>query len=63
MNSGSLSARRMASLTFLTTAAGVPLGAYRPCQTVTWKSLRPLSASVGRALSAGVVRRLGVVTA
>ncbi|MNL72943.1 hypothetical protein D3C87_1983390 [compost metagenome] len=63
MKSGSFSARRIASLTFFVTAAGVPLGAYRPCHTVTWKFFRPLSSSVGRSLSAGVVRRLGVVTA
>ncbi len=53
----------MASLTFLTTSAGVPLGAYRPCQMVTWKSGTPTSASVGRSFSAGMTRRLGVVTA
>jgi hypothetical protein len=49
-------------LIWASTAAGVPLGAYRPCQMVTLKSFRPDSFSVGRSFSAGV-QALAVVTA
>src|SRR3569832_1532880 len=48
---------------FLCFSGGVPFGAYRPCQIVTLKFFRPSSCSVGRSFSAGVVRRLFVVTA
>jgi hypothetical protein len=63
MKSGSFRATLRASLIFLVTSGGVPLGAYRPCQMVTLKSFTPDSARVGRSLRAGVVRRLVVVTA
>ena len=45
------------------TSAGVPLGAYRPCQIETSKPFRPTSCIVGKSFSAAVVRRLDVVTA
>ncbi len=41
MKSGSFSAAFSASLSFFSTGAGVPFGAYRPCQIVTWKFFRP----------------------
>jgi len=63
MNSGSLSAVRSAALSWSTTALGVPLGAYRPCQIETLKPLRPCESSVGSLDSAGVFRGCRVVTA
>jgi len=59
----SRSLERNAELTLSITSFGVPLGAYSPCQIVTLKPFRPDSSSVGRFFSAGVLRRLGVVTA
>ena len=40
---------------------GVPLGAHSPCQTPTWKSLRPDSCTVGR--SGSDLTRVELVTA
>src|SRR2546425_2113575 len=61
--SASFSATLSAALILSITALGVPLGAYRPCQMLTLKPLRPISSSVGNLASAGVLTRLDVVTA
>src|SRR6218665_813913 len=57
---GSCKAKRSAVLSFFNASGGVPLGAYRPCQTLTSKPLRPCSSSVGTFGSA--VSRRGTVT-
>ena len=63
MNSGSFSAALRAVLILSSAALGVPFGAYRPCQMDTLKPFTPASSIVGSLASAGVCRRLGVVTA
>ena len=40
-------AKRIAVLSFFSTGAGVPLGAYMPCHTFTSKPFKPCSSKVG----------------
>ena len=60
--SASLSAVFSAVLILSSTALGVPLGAYMPCQIDTLKPFTPDSSSVG-SLASEPPRRLGVETA